>query len=118
LLSGYGTLRSRSRTLQDLAIFTTVSSTLTETQERQVIERAVVSPNLFATVGTQPALGRSFSWDEAEQRMPVAVISYGMWQRWFGSMPDVAGRSIEVDGQKWQVMGVMPPADRRPSLAL
>ncbi len=66
----------------------------------------VVSPNLFAVLGVSPAVGRGFTGAELHDR--VAVLSYGMWATAFGSDRNIVGRVINLDGQSFTVVGVMP----------
>ena len=76
--------------------------------------QALVSGNVFATLGVPPAMGRSLTTADDEHRLPVTVISHSFWQRWFGGASDVIGRTIAFDdGSKagvntYTVVGVMP----------
>ncbi len=72
------------------------------------VRSSVVSHEYFTVLGVRPALGRFFlpSEDGAQGAHPVAVISYGMWQRRFGGAADAIGQSIVLDGTPLQVVGV------------
>src|SRR6266540_1589964 len=67
---------------------------------------AVVSPNLFGVLGVSPAIGRGFTGAELHDRL--AVLSYGIWATAFGSDRNIVGRVINLDGQSFTVVGVMP----------
>jgi hypothetical protein len=70
-----------------------------------------VSPNLFSVLLVDPMLGRRFLADEGRPgQTDVVILSYGLWQRQFGSDPAIIGRSIPLDGRNHVVVGVMPPA--------
>ena len=71
----------------------------------------LVSGNYFAVLGVKPALGRVFSPDEYGDKQggyPVAVISYGLWQRRFNGERSAIGRTIRVNRQQLTVIGVAP----------
>jgi predicted permease len=71
---------------------------------------ATVAPNFFDLLGVAPSLGRRFlpgEGDEASDR--VIVISRGLWQEYLGGVRDPIGKSIELDGIAYTVVGVMPP---------
>ena len=62
----------------------------------------------FQLFGARPILGRTFAPEEDHPGAgPVAVISYGLWQRAFGGRRDVLGRNILLDQKPYQVIGVM-----------
>src|SRR5260370_22681648 len=72
----------------------------------------LVSGSYFAVLGVKPAAGRFFSPEEYGDKQggyPVAVISYSLWKRRFGTDPDVIGSIIRVNRQKLTVIGVAPP---------
>jgi putative ABC transport system permease protein len=66
-----------------------------------------VSPEFFAVLGVEPALGRSFTEEENRPGAGrVAVISHGLWQRRFGSDPSILGRALTLNGEPYTVVGV------------
>jgi predicted permease len=72
------------------------------------IPAAKVSSRWFDVYGARPILGRTFTADEDQPDAgPVAVLSYGMWQRVFGGRQDVAGQTLLLDQKPYRVVGVM-----------
>jgi predicted permease len=70
---------------------------------------AAVPPNYFALIGVKPALGRSFNPEDHTPGFTLeALISDGLWKRVFGSDPQIVGRSIRLDNDLYQIIGVMP----------
>ena len=55
-----------------------------------------------------PALGRTFTAEEDKKGERVCVMSYGLWQRWFGADPHVLGQTVDLDREPYKVIGVMP----------
>ena len=74
----------------------------------------LVSGNYFDLLGVRPALGRMFqqSDDVAPEANPVAVLSYGYWQRRFGRDPTVLNQTIRVNDHPFTVIGVTAPGFR------
>jgi len=77
-------------------------------------ERAVgemVSGNYFETLGVQPFLGRLIGPedDRTPGAHPVAVLSYGYWQRRFGSDPSILGKDIILNDHPIRIIGITPP---------
>ncbi|HTP89962.1 MAG TPA: ABC transporter permease [Bryobacteraceae bacterium] len=72
----------------------------------------LVSGEHFAILGLQPALGRLFTPDDNRTvgGHPVAVVSYGFWQRRFAGSPDVLGRGLTLNGAHFTIIGVGPRA--------
>ena len=79
--------------------------------EREQIAR--VSPDFFSTLGTGPAMGRSFTDEETSfQAGKVVILTDTYWRRRFNADPGVIGRQLRVDGLPGTVIGVLPPGFR------
>ena len=105
--------KERARSFSDLAAFTWSQMTLTDGASPERIVGRTVTSNLFAVLGAAPALGRTFSAEEARPNGPKAVIlSDGLWRRRFAGDPAVIGRAIKVAGGDATVVGVMPASFR------
>ncbi len=75
----------------------------------------ITSSQLLQLLRVQPMLGRGFLPEEDQPgRDHVIILSYGLWQRRFGSDPAVIGRTVDVDQQNYTVIGVMPSDFRFP----
>jgi predicted permease len=67
-----------------------------------------VSGDYFTTLGVAIARGRALRLsDDDWAAPPVAVISYGAWQRLFDGAPDVVGRTVKIQGVTFEVVGVV-----------
>ena len=68
-----------------------------------------VSSNLLAMLGARPALGRLLTLDEDLPGHPAtAVLTCGIWTRRFGRDPQMVGKSIIINGQTYEVVGILP----------
>jgi putative ABC transport system permease protein len=66
--------------------------------------------DFFTVLGVAPAVGRTFSPEESRLgTMPVAVVSYGFWQRLLGGDPHLTTKMLTIAGMSFNVIGVMPP---------
>ena len=82
----------------------------------QSVTGAAVAPALFAILGINPRLGRTFLPEEAQQgRDRVVILGYGLWQRGFGGDPQVIGKEVIIDGRSCQIIAVMPKGFDYPS---
>ncbi|MBV9498661.1 MAG: ABC transporter permease [Acidobacteriaceae bacterium] len=72
------------------------------------VNRAFVSGEAFDLLGVSPAVGRLFSAEEdrVPPPHPVAVLSYEYWQKRFHSDPSVVGRSLTIEGKRYEIAGV------------
>ena len=115
-LPRYSAWEENASSFDDMAALLPVDYNLTGDGEPVRIEGIRATTNLFALLGLQPMLGRTFAAeDEGPQAGPVAVISEDSWRRLFGAEPDIVGRLIRLDGVSHTVIGVVPSAFRYPS---
>ena len=78
----------------------------------------LVTPELFSVFQVNPILGRTFTDEETlPGRFRVAVLSHSMWQSRFGSDRNVSGRTIQVNGAAYTIIGVMPAGFSYPDRA-
>src|SRR4051812_7494324 len=102
-------LRERSRTLTHVAAFTTADRVLGTGADPAVVATAPVSSELLRLATEGPVLGRIFTDEEDARKEPLIVLSHGAWQRRFGGDPNIVGRVLQLDGEPYTVVGVMPP---------
>jgi len=100
--------RSQSQSFADMATFDAVSRTLTGADGAEQIVGASISPNLLSLLGVQPAQGRGFSTEEAEQRRRLVLIGHRFWQARFGGSRDALGATLVLDGVPYQIIGILP----------
>jgi putative ABC transport system permease protein len=102
--------KAQSRSLDDVALLGGWNFNLTDVEEPERIQGALVTPNFFQLLGKSPMLGRSFTVDEAQAgKGNVVLLSYGLWQRRFAGDRSIIGQSLTVNGTRSTVIGVMPP---------
>ncbi len=94
---------------ESMAAFTEPSMNLISDGEPERIRGAFAEAALFDVVGARPIQGRLFTKEEETAgKENVAVIGWGLWQRRFGA-GDVLGQTLDFDGRRLTVIGVMPP---------
>lgn len=84
----------------------------TASGESQRIRVMPVSFDYFATLRATPLHGRTFTRDEERAATRRAILSHSLWRAVTGGNPGVIGRSIELDGERYEVIGVMRPTFR------
>jgi MacB-like periplasmic core domain len=97
------------KSFQDIGAFETAGFNLTGTGDPVRIDGVRASSGFFRTMGVAPLLGRTFLDEEDHAGYDREVIlGYGLWQRKFGGDPGVVGRTLELNGESYAVVGVMP----------
>jgi predicted permease len=102
-------IRAMNQTLAHVAAVWQRLAVLYGRGEPTPISAASVSASYFRLFGVRPALGRFFLPEEGELgHAPVVVLSYGFWQSTYGGDPGVVGKTIDLDGTLYTVVGVAP----------
>ena len=86
------------------------SANLTRTDARPVqVSAANATADLLPLLGVTPALGRSFARDEDQPgHAHFALLSYALWRSQFASDPNVVSKTIQLDGEAYSIVGVLP----------
>jgi predicted permease len=113
LLSDLQTLRSQNRNFSDIAIYYKDTGfsrvTLSGASEPQSAQGGYVSNNFFPLLGIAPSVGRVFTADEELRGERVVLLSHKLCIQRFGSVANAIGKTAEIDGARFQIIGVMPP---------
>ena len=105
--------REQSKSFEDFATFVPQSVNLTGIEEPDRVRGGFVNSAFFRILGAQPAVGRTLQPQEdypAQQR--VAVVNYAAWQKRFGGDPKLVGRTLQLNGEPYTVVGIMPESFR------
>jgi predicted permease len=101
--------RERIRSFSAVAVYRGNRATLTGAGEPRVALGQIVSSEFFRVLGTQPVIGRDFRLEDEQPGTPAVMLNYALWQLAFAGAADIVGKSVTLDGTKFQVAGVMPP---------
>ena len=109
----YVDIRDRAKSFDGLVAFRYVTAGVaTDPNATPRLRMGVMaSGNLFAVMGVEPTIGRSFrpEEDQVPGRDAVVVLGRTMWEQEFGSDPGVLGPTLRLNGQPFTVIGVAPP---------
>jgi putative ABC transport system permease protein len=101
--------REQQTVFEEIGAFNPRGMSLTGSGEPEHLPGCFVSANLFPLLGIKPMLGRYFLPEEDRAGGEFAVvISHSLWQRRFGSDPQILGRAITLNGASYTVVAVMP----------
>jgi putative ABC transport system permease protein len=107
--ANYADWKRRNHVFQGMAALKGDLYALTGQGTPEQIEGSPVTANLFPLLGVSPILGRNFvAQEDAPGGEKVVLIGYSLWQRRFGGDRAVVGREIWLNGEKYQIVGVMP----------
>ncbi|MGH9868644.1 MAG: ADOP family duplicated permease [Candidatus Polarisedimenticolia bacterium] len=112
--------RRHNRTLSGLAGYYAMGRTLRTDDDAVVVSTAQVSADFFTVFPVRPAIGRTFTPEEAQRGLfnnanapvgadPVAVMSHRLWQNRFHGDPAILDTPISLERRIWRVVGVLPP---------
>src|SRR5262245_40276273 len=106
----YEEVRDQATSFASVGLSAFDNFTLTGNGDPQQLNGLRVTPSFFPTLGIMPAHGRNFEPSEDAPNGPdVCIISHELWQTQFGGRADLVGTNITLNGQSWEVVGIMPP---------
>jgi predicted permease len=106
----YEELREHARSFSSIGDSAFDNFTLTGNGDPEQLNGLRVSGSFFSTLGMLPVVGRNFTADEDLPNGPaVCIISHELWQTRFGGRASLVSETITLNGQLWQVVGIMPP---------
>jgi predicted permease len=109
-LRHYQEWRRNWRSVEDVAVIGGLRMSLTGLGEPERLQTMRVSTNLFSLIGVRSQLGRTFAPEEDQLgRDHVVLLSDDFWHRRFNADPDVVGRTIALNGEPYEIVGVLPP---------
>ena len=97
-----------SESFSEIGAFVPFSATLTGDGEPERVGVVRAAPAFFSILGARAHVGRLLAPGEEGPEARVAVLDHGFWQRRFGGDPGVVGRAINLDGDLYEVVGVLP----------
>jgi len=98
-----------NHTFSSMAIYRSYNFNLLGVGEAEQLRARFISSDFFSVLGVNPVAGRTFAPGEDEiGRVPIVMISEGLWRRKFNASPDALGKSINLDGKGYIVVGVTP----------
>lgn len=108
----YEQVLAHNEPFSSISAFSLARFNLAPAGEVRFIDGMYVSGSFFGTVGVPAQLGRVFlaEDDQPACSSPGAILSAAFWQREFGSAQDVIGKTVTLDGRRFPIIGVSPPA--------
>jgi putative ABC transport system permease protein len=110
---GFRDYQARTHAFESMAVETNWAANLTGVGEPVRIQGARVTGRFFGTLGVPALRGRGvLPGEDSAGHDHVVVLTYGLWQRVLGGEPGVVGRSLSLNGEPYEVVGVMPDGFR------
>ncbi|HZD94796.1 MAG TPA: ABC transporter permease, partial [Candidatus Sulfotelmatobacter sp.] len=111
----YGDVRNQAQKIENVALFSEDVGVIRGHGESTSVLTPGVTPSLFKLLGGKPLLGRTFTEEEGQTGGPqVVLLSEGLWRQSFQADPEIAGKTVRVNGKPRTVVGVMPSDFRFP----
>ena len=99
----------QNKVFENVASYRNRSFNLTGMGEPMRVEGELVSASFFTALAVQPVLGRAFRPEEDRPGAShVMVMSDGLWRNQFGADPQILGKQLLLDGERYEVVGVAP----------
>lgn len=115
----YRTYKKLARSLEAIGVYQRSAVNVSDSRSGaapQRINSADITQSVLPILQVPPLLGRNFTEAEDAPKGPnVLLISEGLWRSRFAADRGVLGRTLEINGQTWEIIGVMPKRFRFPS---
>ncbi len=110
--------QKQSRLFDKMALYTGASFDITGAGKPESVGASPVSVDFFSVLGVEPIHGRVFRPDEdSPGKNHEVVLSYKFWQTHYAGDPTAVGKTINLDGDPYTIVGVMGPAMNKPGFA-
>jgi putative ABC transport system permease protein len=102
---------SQNHVFEEMAAARQWQASLSIGDRPERVNGSMTTPSFFSLFGMAPVLGRGLQESDARPGSDhVVVLGYGLWQRYFAADRAIVGRDIRLNGEQYNVVGVMPPA--------
>jgi putative ABC transport system permease protein len=112
----YEDWKRETRSFSSLGIWEYRTFNVASPQEPEQVRGVRTTTSLFTVLGVPPMLGRVFTEEEEKPGHRVAVISEGVWRAHLAATPTAIGSTLRLNGEPYEVIGVMPNAFQFPSV--
>ena len=102
-------LRDRLKQFDVVAAAEPFSRDYVDGGEPEIFTGARVTAGFFDVLRTEPTFGRLFNADDYLLKRSVVILSDAVWKRRFGGTPDTVGKTVRLDGESFEVVGILPP---------
>lgn len=112
----YLDLRAHREIFSDIGVYYFLDLSRSATEHPEKVNAVAVTESLLHTLDVKPLLGRTFTPDEERYHGPHAVIlSESYWQSRFGRDPEILHRTLQLNGDLYPIVGVMPASFQFPN---
>jgi putative ABC transport system permease protein len=116
-LPEYCDYRDQTTSFEGLAGVASFNPSFADSGSPERVQGVRMSASAFAILGVRPLLGRTLiAEDDRNGARGIVLISYGFWSRRYGRDPAVIGRSVNVNGEAREIVGVLPASFALPNL--
>ncbi len=111
----YVSYRTTTRAFESTTSYNVFAATLTRAGEPARVSTVAVTEGFFTVLGIMPAIGRAFSPDDHTGTSKTVILNDAIWRERFSADPQAIGRTLDLDGERRTIIGVMPPGFDFPS---
>jgi putative ABC transport system permease protein len=111
-MSNFNDWRAMNKVFDSMAPYRSTNMILTGQGDAENVQVRQITSSFVPTLHVQPILGRALTADDDKVGAPpVVILSDGFWARRFARDPDVVGKTLELDGQLYSIVGVLPSSE-------